>query len=81
MVFDFPYQELFFPQINSIYFTDQKKDGEYLGYPIKKTDEIDWDKSLIWIAFVYNQMEAINILLEKGLKYHRDFFFLAPVNL
>lgn len=75
------FAKLFFPQINSIYFTDQKKDGEYLGYPIKKTDEINWEKSLIWIAFVYNQMEAINILLEKGLKYHRDFFFLAPVNL
>lgn len=75
------FAELFFPELSIYCFIDKEKEGKYLGVPIMKLDDIDWGNSLIWIAFVYGQSEAIETLTDMGLEYHADFFFLAPMNL
>lgn len=75
------FAKLYFPELKINGFLDREKQGEYLGYSVKKIEEIEWKNCLVWIAFLYGQMDAVKILLEMGLKYHKDFFFLAPVNL
>ena len=75
------FSHLYFPYLKIRCFVDQNRQGEYMGYPIMKLENVNWENSVVWIAFVYKQIKAVKILLELGLEYHKDFFFLAPMNL
>lgn len=75
------FAKIYFPQLTIKCFIDKEKVGDYLGCPICRVENVNWENSLIWIAFVYGQLEAIKILSQMKLEYHKDFFFLAPMNL
>lgn len=75
------FAEIFFPELRIRCIIDQNVQGEYFGYPIFNSKDANWSQCMVWIAFLYEQMEAIQIMFKMGLEYHKDFFFLAPINL
>ena len=75
------FAELYFPQLKIRCIVDEYKEGSYLGYPISTAKLVSWDNTMVWIAFVHKQMEVAEFLCDVGLAYHKNFFFLAPMNL
>lgn len=74
------FAKLYFPKLKIRCLIDREKAGEYFGYPVVKVENADFRNGMVWITFLHGQVDAAQTLTNIGLRYHKDFFFMAPMN-
>ena len=65
------------PEARVLAFVDTYKCGEYLGLPIIKIENADFEKSNFWcISFADNNDFAVQYLENKGLKINKQIWHM-----